>query len=113
MQSGQAIYADECAACHTMSGAGIARLMPALQGSPFVQQTDPTSLLHVVLEGARAAATDAAPTGLAMPAFGWKLSDTQVAAVVTYIRNAWGNAAPAVTAGDAGRARRAFAEARG
>jgi mono/diheme cytochrome c family protein len=33
-----------------------------------------------------------------MPAFGWKLSDEQVAAVVTYIRNAWGNAAPPVAA---------------
>jgi mono/diheme cytochrome c family protein len=34
-----------------------------------------------------------------MPAFGWKLDDTQVAAVATYVRNAWGNAAPAVTPG--------------
>jgi len=34
-----------------------------------------------------------------MPAFGWKFTDQQAAAVLTYIRNAWGNAAPAVTAG--------------
>src|SRR5262249_62357492 len=95
---GAAIYVDECSACHTMTGAGIPRLLPTLKGSPFVQQANPLSLIHVVLEGTRAVATDAAPTGAAMPAFGWKLSDEQVASVVTYIRNAWGNAAVAVTA---------------
>ncbi len=81
--------------------AGIARLLPTLKGSPFVQQDNPGSLLHVVLHGTRAVATGATPTAPAMPAFDWKLSDEQVAAVVTYIRNAWGNAAPAVTAGQA------------
>ena len=98
MQAGASIYADECSACHTMSGTGIARLLPALKGSPFVQQANPLSLIHVILEGTRAVATDAAPTGPAMPAFGWKLSDEQVASVATYIRNAWGNAAAAVGA---------------
>jgi mono/diheme cytochrome c family protein len=99
MQAGASIYADECSACHTKTGKGIARLLPALKGSPFVQQTNADSLLHVVLVGTRAVATDAAPTAAAMPAFGWKLSDEQVASVVTYIRNAWGNAAAPVAAG--------------
>jgi mono/diheme cytochrome c family protein len=98
MRAGAAIYADECSACHTMSGAGIARLLPTLRGSPFVQQANPLSLIHVILDGTRAVATASAPTGPAMPAFGWKLSDDQVASVVTYIRNAWGNAAAPVTA---------------
>jgi mono/diheme cytochrome c family protein len=48
------------------------------------------------MEGARSVATDPAPTGAAMPAFGWKLSEKQIAAVLTYIRNSWGNAAAAV-----------------
>jgi mono/diheme cytochrome c family protein len=100
MRAGSAIYADECAACHTMAGTGIARLFPTLKGSPFIQQYNAASLLHVVLQGTRAVATPAAPTGPAMPAFDWKLSDDQVASVVTFIRNAWGNAAPAVSAGD-------------
>jgi len=43
-------------------------------------------------------ATDARPTSPAMPSFGYRLSDSQLAAVVTYIRNTWGNAASAVTA---------------
>jgi len=49
---------------------------------------------------ALAVATDEAPTGPAMPSLAWQLSDADVAAVVTYIRNAWGNAAPAVSAGE-------------
>ena len=105
MKAGQAIYADACAACHTMDGTGIQRLFPTLKGTPFVQSVQPISLIRVVLQGTRAAATRQAPTGPAMPSFGWKLSDEQAAAVLTYIRNAWGNAAPAVTTGEVKSAR--------
>ena len=80
------------------------------KAAPSTQSTDPTSLIRVVLEGAQSAATDSAPTGPAMPAFDWKLSDAQVAAVVTYVRNSWGNAAPIVSAGDVQRARRKLAQ---
>jgi mono/diheme cytochrome c family protein len=40
-----------------------------------------------------------------MPAFSWRLSDEQAADVITYIRNSWGNAAPAVSASEASRQR--------
>jgi mono/diheme cytochrome c family protein len=113
MQAGSAIYADECAACHTMGGTGIARMFPGLKASAFVQQTNPASLLHVVLNGTRAVSTAGAPTAPAMPAFDWKLSDAQVASVVTYIRNTWGNAAPAVSAEDVGSTRHALSARRG
>ena len=110
MNQGAQIYADECAGCHKSNGEGTANLFPALNGSATVQQIDPTSLLRVVLRGARSVATAPAPTEPAMPPLAWVLNDDQVAAVLTYIRNSWGNAAPAVSAGDAGRARAAFAE---
>ena len=100
MQAGAALYLDNCAACHTASGNGIPRLFPALQASATVQSNDPATLVRVILTGTRAAATDAAPTGPAMPAFAWKLTDEQVAAVTTYIRNTWGNAAAPVSAPD-------------
>jgi len=54
----------------------------------------------VVLEGSRAVATEEAPTGPAMPSFAWQLSDADVAAVITYIRNGWGNAASGVSASE-------------
>jgi mono/diheme cytochrome c family protein len=110
MTIGAKIYMDECAGCHTSNGKGVAGLFPSLSGSPVVQQDDPTTLLHVVLRGARSVATDRAPTAAAMPAFGWLLKDDEVAAVVTYIRNAWGNAAPPVGASEVGKARRSFVE---
>lgn len=110
MKIGAKIYADECSGCHAANGKGIPSLFPALHGSAVVQQTDPTSLMHVVLRGSRGIATDAAPTGAAMPEFGWLLKDDEVAAVLSYIRNSWGNAAPAVSVGEVGKARRAFVE---
>jgi mono/diheme cytochrome c family protein len=105
MTAGAAIYADLCAACHRMDGAGVAGLLPALAASPAVQSVEPTSLLRVVLRGVRSIGTAAAPTAPAMPSFAWQLDDDQVAAVTTYVRNAWGNAAPAVSVGAAAEAR--------
>jgi mono/diheme cytochrome c family protein len=98
MSAGQAIYKDNCVACHTDAGTGVDRLFPRLAGSPAVQSDDPTTLVRTVLSGSQAAATSYAPTGPAMPSFAWRLNDAQTAAVITYIRNAWGNAAAAVSA---------------
>lgn len=105
MTAGAAIYTDECAACHKMDGTGVPGLIPALKGSPSAQSIDPISLIRVVLRGAQTVATDEAPTGPAMPSFAWQLDDDQVAAVTTYARNAWGNAAPAVSPQDVKSAR--------
>jgi mono/diheme cytochrome c family protein len=106
MRAGEALYVDNCAACHISTGNGIPQLFPTLKNSPTVQSADPASLIRVILRGARSVATDPAPTGPAMPALGWKLSDGEVAAVVTYIRNSWGNAASPVSADDVASARR-------
>jgi mono/diheme cytochrome c family protein len=110
MKSGAQVYADECSACHMPNGTGQGDLFPALAGSPTVQQTDPTTLLHVVLRGALSVGTAPAPTAPAMPQFGWILDDDAVAAVVTYIRNSWGNSAPQVTASQVKTTRQMLAE---
>jgi mono/diheme cytochrome c family protein len=110
MHAGAAIYADECSACHAPDGAGVAGLFPTLAGAPAVQSREPTSLVRVVLRGAKSVATAPAPTGAAMPAFGWMLSDAQVAAVTTYVRNAWGNVAPAVSTDDVAGQRKTLAD---
>ena len=65
-------------------------------------------MIRVVLAGARSVATDSAPTAPAMPAFAWLLNDRQTAAVLTYIRNTWGNAAPEVATGDVAKRREAL-----
>jgi mono/diheme cytochrome c family protein len=96
MRAGAAIYKDSCAACHKDSGEGEINLFPRLAGSALVQSDDPTTLVRVVLHGTRAVSTPGAPTAPAMPAFDWRLGDAQVAAVLTYVRNNWGNAAGSV-----------------
>jgi mono/diheme cytochrome c family protein len=97
MVAGQAIYKDSCAACHADAGTGSPGLFARLAGSHTVQSDDPTTLIRVVLAGAQGAGTAGAPTSPAMPSFGWRLNDAQVASVLTYIRNSWGNAASAVS----------------
>jgi len=98
MKAGAAIYKDNCAACHMDSGQGIGQLFPKLAGSSNVRSADPTTSIRKIIEGSRAAATDAAPTAPAMPSLAWRLNDQQIADVLTYVRNSWGNAAPPVTA---------------
>lgn len=96
MAEGEAIFVDECSACHRMAGEGVPAFFPPLKGSAGVQQTDPTTVVRFILAGVQATPTDKAPTGLTMPPFAWKLSDSQVAAVATYVRNSWGNKAAPV-----------------
>jgi len=77
---GEKVYAANCAACHQPNGKGGGPIKP-LDGSPVVQDTDKTKQIHVVLNG---------QNNGAMPS--WKqLSDTDIAAVVTYTKNNWSN----------------------
>lgn len=105
LASGAGVYRMNCAACHSLNGKGDEILFPALAGNPLVRQTSAETLARVVLAGSKGAATPAAPTGPGMPSFAWKLSDGQVADVLTYIRNNWGNTAPAVSAGTVNKIR--------
>jgi mono/diheme cytochrome c family protein len=98
MSHGAAIFADTCSACHGLQGEGTPRFFPPLRGDANLQQSDPTTTLNLILNGVHATPTASRPTGLSMPAYAWKLDDRDVAAVATYVRNAWGNHAPAVGA---------------
>src|SRR3954451_420759 len=109
MQAGAAIYKDNCAACHRDSGTGDEALFPRLAGSPLVQSEDPSTLIRVVLQGSRAVSTATAPPAPAMPPFNWRLDDGQVSAVLTYIRNNWGNVAAPVDRGAVKNARTSLA----
>jgi mono/diheme cytochrome c family protein len=106
MKAGESIWQDSCSACHRMDAGGVPRFFPPLQHDPNVQQTDPTTLIHFVLAGTRKVPTDNAPTPLAMPAYEWKLSDDQIAAVLTYVRNSWGNVAQPVQAQEVAEVRK-------
>jgi mono/diheme cytochrome c family protein len=105
MVAGGAIYRDQCSACHALDGRGVPQLFPSIGDSSIVRSDDPSSLIRIVLRGARSAATNKEPTAPGMPAYGWQLSDEQLAAVLTFIRNNWGAAAAPVSAQDISRAR--------
>jgi len=105
LKVGEAIFVDQCSACHLMRGQGQTLAFPPLARSANLQQADPSTAVHIILAGAQAAPTRAQPTAFTMPAFAWKLDDRQVAAVATYVRNQWGNAAPAVTPDQVARLR--------
>jgi mono/diheme cytochrome c family protein len=110
MVSGAAIYTDLCSACHRKDGTGVAYLIPNLAGSASVAANEPTTVLRVVLGGAQSVATSSEPTAPAMPAYGWQLSDAQVAAVATYVRNSWGHASAPVSESEAQKVRKRLAQ---
>ncbi|MGB9332910.1 MAG: c-type cytochrome [Steroidobacteraceae bacterium] len=106
MQAGAAIYQDVCSACHQLKGTGVPYLIPDLASASSVSSREPTSIIRVLLHGTQSVATAAEPTGASMPAFGRQLTDAQIAAVATFIRNSWGHAAAAVTESDVHKARK-------
>ncbi len=95
---GEAIYLRNCTTCHRKNGAGFAKIFPSLKGSSAVQAKLPDTVTHIILAGGKTARTAGAPTALPMPAFDKKLDDQEVAELVNYIRNAWGNHASTTSA---------------
>lgn len=97
---GASVYIDNCAACHRTDGHGYTKVFPALAGNPVLQSQDPTSLIHIVLKGGTLPATHTAPSTFTMPGFAWRLSDQEVADVVSFIATSWGNKGATVKASD-------------
>ena len=81
MTQGKAGYEKHCAACHQVSGAGIPPVFPSLIGSKITTE-DLNEHIRIVLYG---------KSGTAMAGFGEQLSFTELAAIISYERNAWGN----------------------
>jgi mono/diheme cytochrome c family protein len=94
---GALVYLNNCAGCHQSSGKGSGSTFPALAQSSTVAALDATSLIRIVLQGSNMPSTQTAPSALAMPGLEWRLSDANVADVLTFIRSSWGNQAEAVT----------------
>jgi len=97
-QPGAAIYASDCASCHGFDAKGFTSYMPALAGNPVVLDENPSSLINVVLNGSVPLVAEGTPDAYRMPQFRQQLSDQDAADVITFMRNRWGNQAPAVTA---------------
>lgn len=95
MKRGQEVYNTSCAACHQAGGTGIPGVFPALVGSK-IATGDAAGHMNIVLHG---------KTGTAMQAFAAQLNDADLAAVITFERNSWGNSASVVQPSDVKAAR--------
>jgi cytochrome c oxidase subunit 2 len=83
ISKGKEVYNSQCVACHQASGQGMPPAFPALDGSAIVNGPIEEQIKTVVF----------GKTGTAMAAFGSQLSESDIAAAITYTRNAWGNTA--------------------
>ncbi len=86
INSGQHLYLEFCAECHQTDGSGWSDLYPRLAGNPIVTLDDPEPIINTVTYGQGS-----------MMGFHDKLTGQEIAAILSYIRNAWGNHAPAVS----------------
>jgi alcohol dehydrogenase (quinone), cytochrome c subunit len=85
VSEGETIYLRNCARCHQLDGLGFPRIYPNLAGNPLVTLHNPIPVTETVLNGQGS-----------MPGFKNDLSHEELASVISYIRSAWGNNAPAV-----------------
>ena len=95
MKRGEQVYNASCAACHQPTGTGIPGVFPGLVNSK-ITIGPAADHINIVLNG---------KAGTAMQAFGAQLNDADLAAVITYERNSWGNAASVVQPADVKAAR--------
>lgn len=97
---GDVVFVGVCQACHQASGLGLPGQYPPLMGSEWLVK-DAQTPIRIVLRGLQGEITVKGATfNNKMPQFFDKLSNEEIAAVLTYVRSSWGNSAPAVTAAE-------------
>jgi mono/diheme cytochrome c family protein len=104
---GAQIYLAQCVSCHVDTGRGAAPYLPPLAGNPTVLDPDPASLINIVLNGSNPIVVKGTPDAYRMPQFRINLSDQDIADVLTFIRQGWGDRAGAVTAAQVAEFRKA------
>jgi mono/diheme cytochrome c family protein len=104
---GGKVYAQQCATCHGANGEGRLPDFPPLANNQSIQMASAVNPIRMVLNGGYPPGTAKNPTPFGMPPFAQLLSDQEVAAVVTYIRTAWGNHGTPVSERDANALRSA------
>ena len=98
MNFGKTVYVAHCASCHGAAGLGMPPQYPQLAGNQSIQMDEAVNPIRMVLNGGFPPGTGGNPMPYGMPPFAQTLSDDEIAAVVTYIRGAWGNHGSVVTA---------------
>jgi mono/diheme cytochrome c family protein len=91
MEMGRRAYDQQCAMCHGAEGKGQPPSFPPLAGNQSITMASPVNSIRMVLNGGYPPGTKKNPRPHGMPPFSHVLNDEEAAAVVTYIRVAWGN----------------------
>ncbi len=97
-------YIQFCGDCHRADGSGVNKVFPPLAGNPTVSSKDASTLMHIILTGGQTAATATHPRAFTMPAFA-RLTDKELAEILSFVRASWGNGAPLVDAGSVAKMR--------
>lgn len=98
---GKTVYEKNCTSCHGAEGEGKPPHWPPLAGNQSIEMESAVNPIRMVLNGGYPPGTKGNPRPYGMPPFAGMLSDNEVAAVVSYIRTAWGNRGTPVSARDA------------
>jgi mono/diheme cytochrome c family protein len=104
-ESGRGLYQDHCASCHGKQGEGEPGAYAAMAGNETVTMDPPANVVRIVLEGGFLPATAGNPRNYGMPPFAQLLSNAQIADLLSYLRNAWGNRAAPLSVLDVERYR--------
>ncbi|UJP04601.1 MAG: cytochrome c [Nitrosomonas sp.] len=102
---GEQVYEKNCQDCHGESGQGVPGIYPPLAGNRSVTMTSPLNTIRSVLYGGYPPATAGNPRPYGMPPYQHFIRDTEIAQVVSYIRNAWGNLGSLVNPEDVDKSR--------
>ena len=94
---GQALFTANCAACHQATGEGLPGAFPALKGNAAVNDADAITHIRAVLHGLQGADVGGVVYSSPMPPFADTLGDADIADIINYERNAWGNHGTPVT----------------
>jgi nitrite reductase (NO-forming) len=103
---GATLFANNCAACHQVTGTGLPGAFPPLKGDPAVLNPDSTMQIDTVLNGVQGRTINGKSYATPMPPFAGSLSDAQIADIINHERASWGNHGKQITADDV-KARRA------
>ena len=102
---GGKLYDQHCASCHGDQGQGVPSMVPALAGNRAVLLDSPNNLVQIIRMGGFLPSTSGNPQPFGMPPFSQVLTDDDIAAVTTYVRQSWGNSASSVSSFEVHRAR--------
>ena len=103
--AGSRLFIQHCESCHVDSGKGYPPHIPPMAGNPPLMDPDPASSINIVLNGSSRLIVDGTPDAYRMPGYRTILNDQEIADIVTFIRQGWGNNGSAVIDSDVAKLR--------